>query len=1000
MYPCNSVDDFVVNDVNEDNDVTNKAIGNNDEQMLCQDQCLDFCLDSHIDDLLKSESLRDFSDFPDHYDLHQYDNLVENLLSEQLSVDDEWVPTISTTKESSIDQNSSNNECCNEATVMSNFSANIDPNLLDQYFDPYLDCHIDNLLKNESLRNFLASPTRDDVDEYNGLVGELFPDMQGPVESSLELKSDNVPSIGIGKRTIISSYNFEQPSTSCSLKRSFVEDESLLVSPSIKRVDFKQNSSDSGYIDSSFTNDDLFVNVDTNLNCLYLVNELVSSDCPNLEIFTEEVVTSSVAKSSEKSVLVYSDIDQHNNFEISKQSKISKVLKLRKYRRNNLRSAEFIASIYEDAIKKIDIDGNVLFKNSVLEEIGDYISNKGFTKPSIDLSLTYSNVRKYILDNVSPCINDIITTADVLIASGMTIPDIHYNCMSNKFFFEKLHASCKKIVESISSISDFYFLNMIQSHLYFDSNDHVSIVCKKNKLCSKAKDLVMDTIYNLPHSIMCKIESFDQIEIANGIFSDVHGVSIPKSLIRNLNLFPNYSKNELRNGNFDNNLNLLNKLLAKVRDLLKQSCILHEWQVIFMDESLVEPLSKYLLSDMYGVPVGLHKKLNPSIENTVKSYELGDEVDLGVANHIKGAVNCRSVDRYLPLPEKSVLVPRMNSRWDPSFITSSNIYELAVSMISIDKGDFEDCCLVKIKDKRLVNLLDKGSKVNLNFSVTYDRVRGYILEVFLPFLKKIEEETKVRVKINHETTLEDIESAYILNREFFTRLRKFCSGVISRIINYEGNALGDMMQYVVHLETETKERHKLVIRKDGKFPFGQYIARLLVKNISTIPERIVSTIKLLPRSKLVEGHFSPFYNMYVDNLSLLKAKLVFDNVQKKITNDKLLISLADKISSDMLEKFGVKGLSDISRYLRGIINGYAVCEGLFTFNYIRKLAREEIPTLRDNLSGDIIVMYHDKIETADQKVRREILDKLIMNLITVSIRYYKNLCIDKYNSKI
>lgn len=257
--------------------------------------------------------------------------------------------------------------------------------------------------------------------------------------------------------------------------------------------------------------------------------------------------------------------------------------------------------------------------------------------------------------------------------------------------------------------------------------------------------------------------------------------------------------------------------------------------------------------------------------------------------------------------------------------------------------------------------INEKNKITFNLFSTYSRIKNYILGVFLPFLKEVKEETRAEIKLRRRVALVELEHAYISNEDFFSRLRVFCTESVKSIENIE---------------------------------------QMLINTISSIPERIVSAIKLLPRSKLVEEYFSYFNKMYIDNESLLKVKLVFYSVQEKIINDIMLKELVVKISSDMVDNFGDGKAFGVSNRLYSIINSYFVNKKLRSFGYIRKLVRKEIPTLLYNLRDSFIVMHNDKIEVADKKIKYIVFEKFKSELLGVSLRLYKRLCFKAYKSII
>ncbi|CUT18267.1 MULTISPECIES: hypothetical protein [Candidatus Ichthyocystis] len=677
------------------------------------------------------------------------------------------------------------------------------------------------------------------------------------------------------------------------------------------------------------------------------------------------------------------DIDTIN-INRSEQCVMTKEFDLGAHHKINLCSEKFTLNIYEDAIKKIDIDSNDMFRDSVFEKINYYITGRGLTKSSLNLSTTYSNVRKYVLDKISPYIRDIIFTENISITLGMSISDIRCKYISNIDFFEKLAKSCEKIAKDIHEISDDYFAGIIQNCVCFSSSEHSYIVNKKNDLFSKVKLLIVETILKLPNKIAIALKKFTKIEIVNSLFSDIHGLYIPKLLINSLaiNMKSFFDYNKISDSNIVTNLNFLNSLLTKILVQVKTLPILHKEKIFSLDESTAELLSKYLLSDIYSVPSKLHKKIKPqeSINSTVVALD---------NTFTKGAVTNTYDIMESKLLEKPPLIPQKKSQWNLDLISSLNIYELAISMIDIDKGDFEDSFIDKVRHYQIVKGHDSEKrKINIAFSKIYNRIKNYILELFYPFLKETEEAAKSKIKLTDGMTIDELRHNYISNEAFFNELNDFCSKVVDRIKGIDDRTLVNLIPCRIIL---VKEGHKM-IRNGNKIKFRNVIENLLVRNVSNYRKMITNAIKLVPDSKIVEGYFSLFYDMYIDNESLIKAKLVLDYVREKVVNDNLLIKLADKICLDMISNPS-KG-----KNICKTINTHVVCEKLTTYKYIRKLVRKDIHLIKDKLSEPIMIMRNNKIEIADQKTRNILFDKIKSSLIEAAIKSYRDLCARAYKS--
>ncbi|WP_092343763.1 hypothetical protein [Candidatus Ichthyocystis sparus] len=665
----------------------------------------------------------------------------------------------------------------------------------------------------------------------------------------------------------------------------------------------------------------------------------------------------------------------------SEPKTMTKEFCIKPYRKANLLSADNTSNIYEYAIKKISIDNNSRFKDSVLEELGDYITIRGFTSSSINLSKTYSNVRKYVLDKISLYISDAITTTDVLITPGMSLSDLAYNCASNNIFFEKLSKNCEEAVKNIKLVPSNYFSSIIQSCIYLTSTERLIIISKKNKLCSAIKLLIIETISNLPNNIIHELKKFNPNEIYDGLFVNIHNIHLQKSLIRKLELI--FNSNKLPDNKFISNLNFINNLLTKIFIEVESQSVLHSGKTLFPGEHTAKLLSKYLLSDMYNIPTKIHKELtiNKNIKDNMSESNYKKSSETNIHDNVK-----------LSLLKKPLLIPQKKLKWDLNPVSPLYIYKLALSGIDIDKSNFKSSFIDKTKHYPFViKHLSRKEKIDIDLSITYNNVKNYILETFSPFLKEIEEKTRSKIKLTNGMTIDELRLSYASNEEFLDKLREFCNKVIISIKNGSNNTLIDIIQLRVPFGIEISK--KIMMNKERKNSFLKEIKNLLITNISNVPKTIAESIKLVPNTDIINGCFSNFYDMYVDNESLLKAKLIFDTIILKVINDPLLSESVDKISLDKIRKQNI-----ISR--KKIVNSNLICGKLSTYSYVKKLVEKEFPTLKDKLSDPILTIRNNKIETADQETRDDIFDKLGSDLIETTVISYNRLFVKKHKSKV
>ncbi|WP_176695831.1 hypothetical protein, partial [Candidatus Ichthyocystis sparus] len=290
--------------------------------------------------------------------------------------------------------------------------------------------------------------------------------------------------------------------------------------------------------------------------------------------------------------------------------------------------------------------------------------------------------------------------------------------------------------------------------------------------------------------------------------------------------------------------------------------------------------------------------------------------------------------------------------------------------------------------------LSEKEKINIDLSITYNNVKNYILETFSPFLKEIEEETRSKIKLTNGMTIDELRLSYASNKEFLDKLREFCNKVITSIKNSSNTTLIDLIQHCIPLRTEISK--KIWVNKERKNSFLNEIKKLLITNISNIPEAIAESIKSVPHADIINGCFSNFYDMYVDNESLLKAKLIFDTIILKVINAPLLSKSGDKVSLDMLDKIRKQNIIKRKRIIsRNLIYGKSSI-----YRYVKKLVKQEFPTLKDKLSDPILTIRNNTIETADQKTRDEIFDKLGSDLIETTIISYNRLFVKKHKQRV
>ncbi|CUT17865.1 MULTISPECIES: hypothetical protein [Candidatus Ichthyocystis] len=589
--------------------------------------------------------------------------------------------------------------------------------------------------------------------------------------------------------------------------------------------------------------------------------------------------------------------------EESKTSMMTKKTKLKVYRSSSLCSTEFNLSIYKDAINKIDIDSNGLFKNAVLEKAGNYFKNGNIVRSSANFSKTHSNVRRYVLGKVSPFIDNITSTGDISITPGMSISDLRFNCISNNHFFEKLHENCKKILEDINLIPCNSLSDLFQSCINFHSNSFhkkVKFCPKKDRFLPILKLLIIDTISNLPNSIICAINKFSKNEIVDSLFLDVHGVMLSKSLIKDLYHLFNYSRSKIADNELEDNLNLLNGLLERLGNIVKTHCIFDNG-VFLPAESTVEQLSKYLLSDIYCIPVKLHKKLNPHSESRIIHKEPIENIyydnttmrDFITNTFLEKGVELTKLDlaNKISRPKSDMMdtevetIDNFNNEQDTitsstkndyklnQFITlkelniksyhksnlsskelTSSIYEDAIRKIDIDSNGFFKKVVLEKLDAHISSRCFKKSSINL--SLTYSNVRKYVLEKISPYINDII--PTADILITPGMSVSDMGHKCTSNTIFFYKLHEKCEEVVKSIRTISEDNFLSMVQSYIRFGSEGKLNivHKRNI-------FCSEVKLLIINTISNLPNSITKEIGNFKQSRIARGLFSEVHGVFM-----------------------------------------------------------------------------------------------------------------------------------------
>lgn len=740
----------------------------------------------------------------------------------------------------------------------------------------------------------------------------------------------------------------EKPHESCSLKRPFNDDETPSIN--IKRIGINliiDNNEEEGTSYSTF-----------NERMTIIKNIEQSAQSPEVHMCTN-LTTKTKGLDSYRAPTSIDVKNIHIKHELPCYA-VKKELKLKSYRRNYLSRSEFTTTIYKDAIKSIVVDADNLFNKAVLEKIRtNYLKNKikylVKSKLSIDLSRTYSNVRKYILKKLYPFLDDIILTLDVPITPGMSVSELRHNCLSNKIFFEKLSKNCRKIAEDVRMSTYDSLSHVFQYSISFYSNDSTNSTCEKinfsplkKKFLPELKILVMNTIFNLPDSIVSEIKKFDRNNILNSFFLKMHGILISKSLIRNLELLFNSNKNKFINGGSDDDLDLFNDLLKKIGELVKTSYIFDE-VVFFPDKPTLEKLSKYLLSDIYGVSSRFHNKLslfnekaderqvsndnnyNKSSETNIyvkEKYQLSELSNIKKSDPVTSNIADKEIEisdkyKHSKIVEKSpiknssqleggVISRRFNlSAYHKINLFSTkntvSIYEKVIEVICIDDEEtFKNSVLKELNG----DIIGKGFiKSSIDVSLAHSNIRKYVLNKVSPYINDII--TTTDILITPDMSIHDMKLKCISNNFFFERLREICEKLVRDAHLIPETTFSNIIP--THINFGSSGRIS-IRRKKNKF--YSEVKSLVMKTISNLPDNIINEIKNVKEGEIIRGLFSKIHGAFLSKSLVRNIKLMFDSnkIQSKGNFDlfdKLLIKILNLVKTSLIFHEGKLVFPDI-----------------------------------------------------------------------------------------
>lgn len=669
----------------------------------------------------------------------------------------------------------------------------------------------------------------------------------------------------------------------------------------------------------------------------------------NLSSYENKISPSSSAAVKRKHV---SNEDDNNSEQCSSkkhcqlhedsQHVLPKELKLvpNSYNRANILAARITKSIYEIAAEKIDFDEEGSFRNSVLTELDDKIEEKNLDESSMDIQRTYSNISRYILDKISPRINDIILTTDVKITAGMSITDIQYRYTSNKVFFDKLQECCKEISTSVNKLSHESFLPMIQYYVRFCSrnnknNSHISMrlisMNIRNRLSISLKYLIVDALRGLPQKIKFIIEKFEPTDILQIVFVKIHGVQFAKSSLRKLKNILNNTESVIKNKS---------EIENKLSEELRKSVVLFNEIAYFPNESTVKLVTKRLISDINSIV--FTKNESQSLRNKIEGRDK-DGNPIGVTNVLEYALSvsgqstlpstqqltaCEASKEHVPPITAECTIPLLSEHKMPeelkplltaystTNICSSrltmSIYEEAIKSIEVDEKKLLRNAILKT----FSNLIEYKNfdKSLMDISYTYSHIRGYVLNKVSLHINNII--LTKDIIITPGMNVVDIKNKCISNHEFFDALQESCKEIATSLDKIKDEEFLPIIQSRITFGPDNNfitNLKKISLSRKRKLSRSSKIS--VISNVLDLPQKIKNTIEKLEPVNIFEGTFTLFHGGYASKSLIRNALNIYTNYkliaeeQSLAANDSLIKEKLEEECRKSVMRIGEKALS-------------------------------------------------------------------------------------------
>ncbi|WP_141663221.1 hypothetical protein, partial [Candidatus Ichthyocystis sparus] len=594
----------------------------------------------------------------------------------------------------------------------------------------------------------------------------------------------------------------------------------------------------------------------------------------------------------------------------------------------DIRSSKFTVGIYENAVKKINIDDGNLLRNAILIEFKKKIITKGFDESSMNIYPTYLNILKYVLNKVYQYISNIAPVTDISITPGMSILDIKNKYIANKIFFDRLDEYCKETAKEIELVPHEDFLYTIQTSIKFGSGKSLVTSVRKiatprrNRLTTLSKNLVIDNIFNLSSKIKSVIANLEIADVSKSSFAYIHGAYVSKSLIRSvLNVYYcNMSVTE--NGYLKINRYILKEILKKE---FEKSVIFIGGKTISPNKSTLELMARYLLTDITTLYFRNGYKLiiedsdpdpDPDSEKDTPKYFYNRE-KLNVWQSITKSNSynnqCTASNAYekqqspnnekntlqnyskYTMPEELELSSKVYEFTDIDSISTKSIYENAVDKIDIDeKFLLREIIMAEFKEKIKLSGYDGFS---IDISQTYSNIHKYISDRFHGYINRVTISTDI--SITPGMSISDIKREYISNKIFFNRLNEYCREIATNVERIQAEKFLGKIQNNFYFGS-SKCIDSSANFGIGKSPYRRKrllsveVRSLIVHTIRNLPFKIISAIEKFEEAEVLESVFALLHGVYV-NKSFIRNILNICETKKSHKKDRIAEELRKSV---------------------------------------------------------------------------------------------------------